>query len=137
MSIVVDASIAVAWILPDEHNHSADEVLDGLRGDYAIVPSLFWFETRNLFLMAERRGRLGRGEALLSMAQLRGLPLRDEGMALDNLVFSLAERHRLSAYDATYLALSFELALPLATADLRLASAAKTENLSVLGLPED
>ena len=70
------------------------------------APSLFWFETRNLFLVAERRGRLQPGEAATTMAQLRGFPILDEGTGSDRLVLALAERHGLSGYDASYLALA-------------------------------
>ena len=76
---VIDASIAAAWILPDERNEAADALMAGLAATPGRVPSLFWFETRSLFLNAERRGRLKPGEAVLSMAQLRGLPLQDDG----------------------------------------------------------
>ncbi len=133
MAIVVDASIAAAWFLPDEQNDAADQLLEDLRSAPGRVPSLFWFETRNLFLMAERRGRLGAGEAALSMMQMRGLPLQDEGAGGDPLVLTLAARHALSAYDASYLALAVQLALPLATPDERLAAAARLEGIGVRG----
>ena len=63
-----------------------------LTEDHGQAPSLFWFETRNLFLMAERRGRLKPGEAASSMAQLRVFPILDEGTGNDRLVLALAER---------------------------------------------
>ena len=131
MAIVVDASIAAAWFLPDERNDAADQLMAGLRSAPGRVPSLFWFETRNLLLTAERRGRLAVGEAALSMAQLRGLPLQDEGAGGDPLVLALAARHAISAYDASYLALAVQLALPLATTDKRLAAAARLEGIDV------
>ena len=133
MAIVVDASIAAAWFLPDEQNDAADQVLADLRSVPGRVPSLFWFEIRNLFLMAERRGRLGAGEAALSMTQMRGLPLQDEGAGSDPLVLTLAARHALSIYEAGYLALAVRLALPLATTDKRLAAAARLEGIGVRG----
>jgi predicted nucleic acid-binding protein len=133
MAIVIDASIAAAWFLPDECNAAADQLMADLRSAPGCVPSLFWFETRNIFLMAERRGRLAAGEAVLSMAQLRGLPLQDEGAGGDPLVFALAARHALSAYDASYLALAVQLVLPLATSDKRLAAAARSEGIDVRG----
>jgi predicted nucleic acid-binding protein len=46
---------------------------------------------------------------------------------------TLAARRALSAYDASYLALALQLALPLATADQRLAAAARIEGVAVLG----
>ena len=107
----------------------------GLAATPGRVPSLFWFETRSLFLNAERRGRLKPGEAVLSMAQLRGLPLQDDGAGNDRAVLTLAARRALSAYDASYLALAIERALPLATADQRLAAAARAEGIAVLGPP--
>ena len=70
------------------------------------MPSLFWFETRSLFLNAERRGRLKAGEAALSMAQLRGLPLQDEGAGADPSFWRSPHGARFSAYDASYLALA-------------------------------
>jgi predicted nucleic acid-binding protein len=133
MTIVVDASIAAAWFLPDEQNDEADRLMAGLRAAPGRVPSLFWFEIRNLFLMAERRGRLKTGEAALSMTQLRSLPLQDEGTGSDHLVLALAARHALSGYDASYLALSVQQALPLATTDKRLATAARLEGIEVRG----
>jgi hypothetical protein len=74
-------------------------------------------ETRNLFLVAERRGRLKAGDAALSMTQLRSLPLQEQGTGGDHVVLALAARHALSGYDASYLALSVQLALPLVSND--------------------
>ena len=133
MSVVIDASIAAAWFLPDERNDAGDQLLADLRSAPGRVPTLFWFEMRNLFLIAERRGRLAAGEAVSSMAQLRRLPLLDEGAGGDPLVLGLAARHALSAYDASYLALAIRLALPLATTDDRLAAAARLEGVEVRG----
>jgi predicted nucleic acid-binding protein len=132
-AIVVDASVAGAWFLPDEHNDATDRLMVGLRSKPGFVPSLFWFETRNLFLMAERRGRLKAGDAALSMTQLRSLPLQDQGTAGDHVVLALATRHALSGYDASYLALSVQLALPLATTDRKLADAGRAENIIIIG----
>jgi predicted nucleic acid-binding protein len=133
MAIVIDASIAAAWFLPDERNAAADQVMADLRSAPGLMPSLFWFETRNIFLMAERRGRLAAGEAVLSMAQVRGLPLQDEGAGGDPLVLALAARHALSAYDASYLALAVQLGLPLTTSDKRLVAAARLDGIDVRG----
>lgn len=134
MSVVIDASIAAAWFLPDERNDGADRVMADLRSAPGRAPTLFWFEMRNLLLMAERRGRLAAGEAAASMALLRRLPLSDEGSGDDALALTLASRHALSAHDASYLALAVSLALPLATADEKLASAARREGVEVRGV---
>ncbi|HEV2501847.1 MAG TPA: type II toxin-antitoxin system VapC family toxin [Mesorhizobium sp.] len=133
MHRVIDASIAAAWFLPDEQNDAADLLMADLKSAPGLVPSLFWFETRNLFLMAERRGRFEEGGAALSMAQLRRLPLQDDGAGNDALVISIASRRTLSGYDASYLALAVQRSIPLATADRRMADAAALEGIAVLG----
>ncbi|ATQ70600.1 MULTISPECIES: type II toxin-antitoxin system VapC family toxin [Methylosinus] len=133
MALVVDASLAAAWFLPDEQNDAADRVMAELDKNPGRAPSLFWFETRNLFVMAERRGRLAPGEATATMAQLRGFPIIDEGTCNDRLVITLAGRHGLSGYDASYLALAVVEKLPLATLDKKLAAAARAESVIILG----
>ncbi len=133
MGPVIDASIAAAWFLPDESNDLADALMASLRAEPGQVPSLFWFETRALFVMAERRGRLAPGDALKSMEQLRGLPIHDMGAAADRSVISLAFAHGLTGYDATYLALAFASGAPLATLDARLARAARDQGVALYG----
>ena len=133
MSFVLDASIAAAWFLPDEQNDAADRLMAELRSGPALVPSLFWFEIRNLFLMAERRGRLRPGGAPLLMGQLRRLSMEDAGSGSDAAMLDLATRHMMSAYDASYLDLAKVTNLPLATGDRKMAAAARNEGVIVVG----
>ena len=133
MTFVLDASIAAAWFLPDEQHDAADRLMSDLNTTVGLVPTLFWFETRNLFLMAERRGRLRSGEAVLLMTQLRGLSLEDAGSGGDGLILDLANRYTLTAYDASYVALAKTESLPLATADLKMTDAARREGITILG----
>jgi predicted nucleic acid-binding protein len=46
---------------------------------------------------------------------------------------TLARRHRLTVYDAAYLELALREALPMATLDEALASAARAEGVSLVG----
>lgn len=130
--IVVDASIAAAWLLPEEDSEAAETLIAGL-SQRSPVPSLFWHELRNILVMAERRGRIVAGEAAAAMGRLRRLPLDDAGAGSDGAVLALASAHRLTAYDAAYLALAQERGLPLATLDLKLAGAARREGVPLLG----
>lgn len=131
MGLVIDASLAAAWFLPDERHEASDKIMAELAAEPGRVPSLFWFETRHLFLVAERRGRLRPGEAAMVMAQLRRFPILDEGVGDDGPTLALAQRHGLSGYDASYLALAIARQLPLATLDAKLASAATFEGIAV------
>lgn len=132
MTLVLDASIAAAWLLPEEDSDAAEALIATLSGR-PPVPSLFWHEARNILIMAERRGRVIAGEAAAAMGRLRRLPLEDAGAGSDGAVLALAMVHELTAYDAAYLALAQERRLPLATLDQKLAQAARRERIALLG----
>jgi predicted nucleic acid-binding protein len=123
--------MAATWMLPDENNTEADLLMAELHSAPALVPSQFWFETRNLFIMAERRNRLAPRAATLTTTQL--LRISDAGSGNDAFVIAMAIQHSLSGYGASYLALSMLSGLPLATMDQKLATAAKRENIAVRG----
>lgn len=130
--VVLDVSIAAAWLLLEEDSDAAEALVAGLSGR-SPVPSLFWHEARNILAMAERRGRIVAGEAAAAMGRLRRLPLEDAGAGSDGAVLALAMAHGLTAYDAVYLALARERELPLATLDQKLAQAARLEGVALLG----
>lgn len=129
MAFVVDASIAAAWVLPDEEAALADLALDRLGVETARVPSLFWHELRNLLLSAERRRRIDERYAWNSMKRLRSLPILCPGGEDDHSVMTLARAHGLTAYDASYLALAVRDNCMLASLDKKLNSAAAAEGL--------
>lgn len=133
MDFVIDASIAAAWVIDDEQNEAADRLLDQLETNQGHVPALFWYEMRNILLVVERRGRTAEGSAEPAMHRLRGLPITTSDVSEDNESFVLARRHRLTAYDTLYLQIAIRLSIPLATADRRLASAAREAGVMVLG----
>jgi len=133
MAFIVDVSLAAAWILTDEASPAADLLLASLNGGRALAPSLFWHEARSIVTMAEKRGRIGKGEALAYLAGLRALPLETRGDGPDGVILSLALAHGLSSYAAAYLALAMTERLPLATLDKKLAAAARAEQVALLG----
>lgn len=129
---VIDASMAAAWLLPEEFSDAAEEVMATINAP-CPVPSLFFFEIRNILAMSERRGRIAAGGALVNMERVRRLPLDDAGIGADSYVLLLSANHCLSAYDAAYLALALNRSLPLATLDRKLAAAARKEGVAVRG----
>ena len=49
--IVVDASVAAAWGIPDEAGSAAaDRVLTRIVDERGIAPGLFWYEIRNVLI---------------------------------------------------------------------------------------
>ncbi len=129
VAFVPDASVAATWVLPDEAATAAERALDRLGQEAAIVPAMFWDELRNLLLTAERRGRIDEGYADASMARLRRLPIRCPGEPDDREVLALARSHRLTAYDASYLALAIREGCELASLDQQLNEAAAAEGV--------
>ncbi len=125
MPFVVDASVAGAWLLPDEEPAEALAALDRLKKDDAFVPAVLWFEIRNLLLMNERRGRLTAVQTAAALNIFGELPLRTDNQPDSDTTLQLARDHRLTVYDATYLELALRRSLPLLTFDRELAEAAQ------------
>ena len=130
MAFVPDASLAARWVLPDEESALADLALDRLVTETAMVPGLFWHEMRNLLLSAERRGRIDTRHVDKSMARLRRLRIRCTDDTDDRDVMELARTYRLTAYDASYLALAIREGCALASLDRRLNDAAAAEGVT-------
>ncbi|MBB4571540.1 type II toxin-antitoxin system VapC family toxin [Rhizobium leucaenae] len=133
MAFVVDASIAGAWLLPDEDNTLAEQAMTRMADEDAVAPDLLRHEIRSILLSAERRGRISDDLVHSALSRFRVLPLKLVGPGDDTEVVRLSRKYRLSAYDAAYLALALLERLPLATLDRRLAEAARTEGVTLLG----
>lgn len=132
-NFVVDASVACSWVLPDETSIIADTAYSRLETAGAVAPDLLWHEIRNVLMMTFRRKRISFAMVAACMGKLRLLPIETSTTtASDQFVLALAERHGLTAYDAAYLALAMELALPLATLDKQLITAASREGVPLL-----
>ena len=129
--LVLDASIAVDWLLGDEFDPRAAHALDSLRRHEAIVPQLWHYEIRNALLVAERRGRVTESQTMARLHSLRELPIVTDQDADLDAAFDLARAHTLSFYDALYLELAKRRWAPLATLDAGLLQAAVTEGLGV------
>ena len=132
---VVDTSMALAWGLPDEESHSADEFWQEVHTEVPLhVPALWWYECANALVVARRRKRLTEEQAVHLGSMLAALPLKTAmSPAGDDLVrlHMLAERHGLSAYDSAYLDLADRLMTGLATLDGRLKKAAQAKGIRV------
>lgn len=135
-SCVVDASVSLSWGLLDEHSTYAESVLELLRHDRALAPSIWPLEITNAMVAAVRRGRIPRPLATRTLANLFRLPIDvDQETAhvfIVQDVLTLGFEHSLSAYDASYLELAIRHSLPLATQDRKLAAAAAEAGVAIL-----
>ena len=132
MAFVVDASIAGAWLLPDEENEVAEQAMARMADEDAFAPDLLRHEIRSILLSAERRGRVSDDFIHSALARFRGLPLKLLGPGDDTEVVRLSRQYCLSAYDAAYLSLALLERMSLATLDQKLAEAARREGVAVL-----
>ncbi|MHB8744161.1 MAG: type II toxin-antitoxin system VapC family toxin [Sulfuricaulis sp.] len=136
MSFVVDNSVALAWCFEDEHTQPIIDLLDRVAETGAVAPSLWPLEALNGLLMAERRKRLDSKRRQRLAGFLRDLPVTLDTETADQAwtaTIRLAERYRLTLYDAAYLELAQRRKLPLATLDEDLIKAGKVLGMTLLG----
>ncbi len=127
MTLVVDASIVLAWCFADESSAIAEAAVGRVLEEGAIAPAHWPIEVANGLRSAERRRRI-------DPAELPGLQARLTTLTVDILpadlpaalsVIAIARDHELSVYDAAYLELAHARHLPLATVDGRLIAACR------------
>ena len=130
-TLVVDASVALAWLFDDERDPRADRALNRVIESGALVPHLWHLETRNALLTAERRGRLSATEVSERLDSLNWLPIWVDDSPNLQVTFGLARLHDLSFYDAIYLELARRRDAELATFDEALCIAASAEGVTL------
>ncbi len=136
MSIVLDCSATLAWIYPDETTDAVLAVFDQVIHQGAFVPELWRTEIANCLTQGVRRSRITaieRSQSLSDLANMGIITDNQTGKHVWQESLILADRHRLTVYDATYLELALRLSLPLATLDDDLRRAAQDEGVTLLG----
>jgi predicted nucleic acid-binding protein len=131
MPFVLDASVAGPWVLADEPSEAATRIAHRLLTENALVPTLWWYEVRNLLVVCERRGRLNRSDSDLFLSRLMNYPIEVDAEVNWDDVMRLARKHRLTVYDASYLELAIRCRAPLATLDGALQAAAANEGVAL------
>ena len=85
-------------------------------------------------MVNELRKRITESDTGVFLRDLAGLRIRIDREPEEGTVLRLARTHRLSVYDASYLELALREAIPLATLDGELASAAIAEGTELVGV---
>jgi predicted nucleic acid-binding protein len=137
MSLVLDSSITIAWAYNDETTPQVLDVFDRLIANGAWVPSLWRIEVANVLEMKVRGRRndaVFRDNALTNLSLLPISIDQETDRQAWGATLRLAERHRLTLYDAVYLELALRRGIPLATLDIELRAAAKAEGVGLLGV---
>jgi predicted nucleic acid-binding protein len=135
MAFVLDCSVTLAWLLPDERGAATDALVDELQRTTAVAPAIWPYEVANALLVAQRRARIGDNDLTRVRRALGALPIEVEAVASDHIlsaVSDLGRRLDVTSYDAAYVELAARRRLPLATLDARLRKACAALKVQVL-----
>ena len=128
MRFVVDASVAVKWLVVEEDADIAQGL--AMSGHELHAPRLMASEVANALWRKARMGEIERRTAGILLANVPDMPVRwgaDEIISADALRLALAFDRPI--YDCVYLALAHRVGAVMLTADLRFAnSLAPTEH---------
>ena len=113
--VVVDASVAVKWVIEEEHG---DQALSLLWCDRRHAPDHWLAEAANALWPRVLDGELTAEDAEDRLGTLLGAPVVGSPIArLMPRAHAISVARRVTIYNSLYVALAEKLALPLVTAD--------------------
>jgi predicted nucleic acid-binding protein len=136
--LVLDASAGLKLVIQESDSASVAHLVSERQGTQIAVPEIFWLEVVNVLFRRHRYPAAAVLEAVRALHEL-GMSTLAADAASTVAVVDLMERHDLTAYDATYLALALALDADLATADhdLALAAGARALRIGSAGIAEE
>jgi predicted nucleic acid-binding protein len=132
--LVLDASVAFAFVAPDEGD-PLEATTKLLETKGAVVPASWRLEIANALLLAQRRGRIDGAFRRQALSELGDMPISIDDETNHHAwerTLTLAERYNLSTYDSAYLELALRRGLPLATLDEELRTGAMRARVALL-----
>ena len=138
MSLVLDSSATLAWIYSDETTDAIRALFDQVADEGAVVPALWRLEVANSLTVAVRRSRIDAEFRRAALADLAHLDITTDEHTNSHAwsdTLHLADRFRLTLYDATIWNSHSARKLPLATLDQELRAAAQAVGTKTLGEP--
>jgi len=136
VNLVLDASIAIAWLFKDERTPTTQEILRQVAMFGAGVPTIWRLEVANVLRNAVRRGRCDEAYAdrsLLRLARLRIAAEPETDRHAWGHARTIARDHNLTLYEAAYLELAIRRKAVLATQDAALIRAAGAAGIAIAG----
>jgi len=127
VTIVIDASVAVKWVLSETGSDAADALLD----QDLMAPVLWLAEAANVLWRKARTGDITGGQATARLSELLKAPVASipiEPHLEPALTLALEIGH--PVYDCIYLALALHHQTHVVTADRRFAAAASAPPLA-------
>ncbi|HSN78105.1 MAG TPA: type II toxin-antitoxin system VapC family toxin [Anaerolineae bacterium] len=116
--VVVDASVAIKWFVPEVHAEAACRLLQ--EGMTLLAPDLIWAEVANALWRKWREKELSAETVQEILTDFRRFPLHiQSGESLYDVAWRVAQGSGRTFYDSLFLALAMSTGCPLVTADLR------------------
>ncbi len=127
MSLVIDASVALKWVLDEPGGAEAEALLD----EALIAPGLWLIEAANALWKRAGRGEISLDEAAERLQALLNAPVATP-RAEDDLASALSLASQLAhpVYDCLYLALAIREDTQVVTADTRFFAVAERHAVS-------
>jgi predicted nucleic acid-binding protein len=120
--LVIDASVAAKWFLPENDSDKAIRLLDGRH--QLLAPDLIYAEYGNILWKQHTRASMDPVEAAKAIERFLRVPLQvHPSQVLLPRALSLAIQTRRTVYDCLYLALAMDANTVMVTADRRLVNA--------------
>ena len=136
MSLVLDASAALAWIYQDEITGASHEILDRVAAGGAWVPAIWRLEIGNGLRTGMRRGRIDASYRDQALATLALYDIKEDPETWQHswgMTLRVADQFGLTPYDAAYVELAQRRALPVAALDRQIRDAARALGLPLIG----
>ena len=133
-TVVIDCSVAICWCFDEQSTDFTAAALLQVAQHTASAPALLSLEIVNVLAMSRRKKGLTDSQLANYVTRLHRLHWELEPVDLTRSlgpILELAQKHGLTSYDAAYLELAKRRALPLATLDRDLATAAQREGVAL------
>ena len=128
MNIIVDTSIIIAVIINEENKK---RIIELTKGSNLFAPASLHWEIGNAFSAMFKRDKLTIKQAKIALRYYNEIPIRFADMDLEN-VLDIANKYKIYAYDAYFIATAKELNAPLFSLDKNLLQIARKEGLKVI-----
>jgi len=136
VSLVLDASMTIAWLFRNQRSERSRSVLRRILADGATAPSIWRLEVANVLRTSVRRGHCTEVYAASCLLRLKRLRVTIDPETDQNAwgaTRELSRVHNLTLYDAAYLELAVRLRQPIASLDTALLRAARTAGMEAIG----
>jgi predicted nucleic acid-binding protein len=130
---VLDASVALSWLIPDEGSGEALALRRIAVRDATVlaVPPTFWFEVANVLWVSTRRARIGSAAAHAALEALQGFGITTWACS-PTACLQVSEATGLAVYDAAYVVVALDGGGTLWTVDRQMRQIAQAMGTRVL-----